>query len=167
MATTATNKQPLLIDRVLHNVIKANTLVSGSDSSLDPTGNNASAVLVDCTTNDGAIVEDIYAISRDSNAYTCLFYLSTAADYLRPNEAVFVAGMVTSTTPGATSSAHDTQILPRILAPVPQVGTATTAPLQNRALYVPKGQVLWTTLQLLSALNSEAAPIIGAQGGFY
>ena len=34
MATTATNKQPLLIDRVFHNAIEGNTLSSGSDSAL-------------------------------------------------------------------------------------------------------------------------------------
>ena len=77
MATTATNKQPLLVDRVFHNVIETNTLTSGSDSSLDILGTNQSAVLVDCTTNDGGIVEDLYAISRTgtTTAYSVLFYL--------------------------------------------------------------------------------------------
>ena len=167
MATTATNKQPLLIDRVLHNVIAANTLTSGSASSLDVSGTNESAVLVDCTTNDGAIVEDLYTISRDSNAYMCLFYLSTAADYLRPSESVFIAGIQTSASAGQTVSAIDTGTLPRILAPVPQVAAEQAVPSQFRALYVPKGKVLWTTLMLPAPLNSSLAPMIGAQGGFY
>jgi len=167
MATTATNKQPLLIDRVFHNVIDASTLTSGSDSSLDVLGTNESAVLVDCSTNDGAIVEDLYTISRDSNSYTCLFYLSTAADYLRPNESTFIAGIGTSSTAGQTVSAIDGGALPRILAPVPQVAAEQAVPAQFRALYVPKGKVLWSTLMLAAPLNSNTAPIIGAQGGFY
>ena len=167
MATTATNKQPLLIDRVFHNVIASNTLTSGSATSLDVLGTNESAVLVDCSTNDGAIVEDLYTISRDANNYTCLFYLSTAADYLRPTEAVFIAGITASDTAGQTVSALDTGTLPKILAPVPQVATEQTIPAQFRALYVPKGKVLWATLMLASPLNSSIAPMIGAQGGFY
>ena len=45
MATTATNKQPLLIDRVFHSAIKANTLVSGHATNLDITGTNESATV--------------------------------------------------------------------------------------------------------------------------
>ena len=58
MATTSTNKQPLLIDRVFHNVVESNTLTSGSETALDILGTNQSAVLVDCTGNDGGLVED-------------------------------------------------------------------------------------------------------------
>ena len=47
MATTATNKQPLLVDRVFHNVINSNSLTSGSDTSLDILGTNESAILLD------------------------------------------------------------------------------------------------------------------------
>ena len=68
MATTTTNKQPLLVDRVLHNVIESNTLTSGSDTSLDILGTNQSTVLVDCSSNDGAVVEDLYTIARTSTS---------------------------------------------------------------------------------------------------
>ena len=56
MATTATNKQPLLVDRVFHNVVKGNTLTSGSATSLNIEGTNESNILVDCTASDGGIV---------------------------------------------------------------------------------------------------------------
>ena len=162
MATTATNKQPLLIDRVFHNAIPTNSLVSGSASSLDIVGTNESSPLVDCTSNDGAVVEDLYVISRTATgtAYTALFYLSASLDYLRPTEAVYVGSIEASTTPGVRTSSSE---LPNVLAPVPRVGVEP----QLKAFYVPKGKALWVTLQGGSSPNSNDAPIAGAQGGFY
>ena len=161
MATTATNKQPLLIDRVFHNAVEGNTLSSGSADSLDIIGTNASTILVDCTGNDGGIVEDLYAISRTSTttAYTVLFYLSSSLDYLRPGEGVYLGSITTDTTSDAKANAT----LPNILAPVPRVGSDA----QLKALYVPKGKALWCTLQLAAPNNTADTPIIGAQGGFY
>ena len=126
MATTATNKQPLLVDRVFHNVIETNTLTSGSDSSLDILGTNQSAVLVDCTTNDGGIVEDLYAISRTgtTTAYSVLFYLSSSLDYLRPGEGVYVGKIETDTALGTFTQSTE---LPKILAPMPHTGDVSFA----------------------------------------
>ena len=161
MATTATNKQPLLIDRVFHNAIEGNQLASGSASSLDILGTNQSTLLVDCTSNDGGIVEDLYAIARtgSSTAYTVLFYLSTSVDYLRPGEGVYVGKIESDTTAGTRTSAE----LNKILAPVPRVGSDE----QLKALYVPKGKALWATLQLVTPNATADTPIVGAQGGFY
>ena len=162
MATTATNKQPLLVDRVFHNTVEGNTLTSGSATSLDIVGTNESSVLVDCTTNDGGIVEELYTIARtgSSTSYKVLFYFSTSVDYLRPSEATLVATILSSTTEGQITSC-DT--LPKVLAPLPTTGTEA----QLRALYVPKGTVLWTTIQVAGPVNTNDTPIIGAQGGFY
>jgi hypothetical protein len=162
MATTATNKQPLLIDRVFHNAIEGNTLTSGSETSLDILGTNQASILVDCTSNDGAIVEDLYAISRTTTSisYTVLFYLSPSLDYLRPNEGVYVGQIVTDTTAGELSSSIQ---LPKILAPMPRTGETSFA----TAFYVPKGKALWCTLQLAGPTNSADTPVIAAQGGFY
>ena len=161
MATTATNKQPLLIDRVFHNAVEGNTLSSGSDSSLDILGTNASTVLVDCTGNDGGIVEDLYAIARTSSSatYKVLFYLSSSVDYLRPGEGIYIASIESSDTSGTVTNA----VLPSILAPVARVGDVP----QLQALYVPKGKALWATLQLAGPNNTADTPIIGAQGGYY
>ena len=161
MATTATNKQPLLIDRVFHNAVEGNSLASGSATSLDILGTNQSVVLVDCTANDGGIVEDLYAIARtgSSTAYKILFYLGTATDYLRPTEGIYIANIDSDTTAGVKVKAT----LPSILAPVPRVGSEP----QAQALYVPKGKALWATIQLVTPNNTADTPIIGAQGGFY
>ena len=162
MATTATNKQPLLVDRVFHNVIKSDSLTSGSATSLDILGTNESTILVDCSTNDGGTVEDLYVISRtdDATAYTALFYFSSASDYLRPSEAVYVGKIQSSTTLGEVTASSE---LPKVMVPLPSVGTSP----QIRGLYVPKGKVLWTSLQLAGPVNLVSTPIIGAQGGYY
>ena len=161
MATTATNKQPLLVDRVFHNVVKGNTLASGSATSLDVLGTNESNMLVDCTSSDGAIVEDLYVIARSTTAFTALFFFSSSVDYLRPSEAVYV-GQITSSTTAAVHTSCST--LPKIMAPLPHQGSDA----QLKALYVPKGQALWCSLQLAGPhATPDNTPIIGAQGGFY
>jgi len=168
MASTSTNKQPLLVDRVLYESCGTELLASGSDTSVDIVGTNSSKVLVDCTTNDGAIIEDMFTIARGSTAYKVLFYMSTAVDYLRADQAVYVGDITAATTSGEfTNVAY----LPRVLAPVPQTGNITGlpdgVPLKNQALYVPRGRALWVTLQRLTAPNSTTAPIAGVQGGFF
>ena len=161
MATTATNKQPLLVDRVFHNVVKGNTLTSGSASSLNIEGTNESNILVDCTSSDGGLVEDLYVIARSTTAFTALFFFSSSVDYLRPSEAVYLGQITSSTTAGVHTSSTT---LPKILAPLPHQGSAA----QLKALYVPKGQALWCSLQLAGPhATPDNTPIIGAQGGFY
>ena len=113
MATTATNKQPLLVDRPFHFAIASDSLTSGSGSTLNITGTNESRVLVDCSTNDGGVIEDLYVISRGEVAYTAVFYMSRSTDYLRPNEATYIQKITSDTTVGFITSA---ELLPKVLA---------------------------------------------------
>ena len=179
MASTSTNKQPLLIDRVFNNVVSTVGLFSGSTTSIDIKGNNSSKLLIDCTTNDGGIVEDMFAISRGSTA-EAYFYLSSAVDYLRTDQAIFVGSIkVESTTQGAYSNVV---ALPRVLAPVPQQQVAAApavdningpyagTPLRNQALYIPTGKALWVSIKgtgPVTESDTAGSPIVGAQGGFY
>ena len=174
MASTSTNKQPLLIDRVFNEVVQTDGLVSGNDNTVtgasinyDVGGSNSSKVLVNCTTNDGGLVEDLYCISRGA-AKTALFYLSSASDYLRNEQAVLVAIL---TSPATVGAGADIVSLPKVLAPVPQAGNITGLadgePLRNQALYVPTGKALWVTIWGQAAQNATNCPIIGAQGGFF
>lgn len=166
MATTATNKQPLLVDRVFHNVIKTDQLSSNDATSVNVAGTNSSSVVLNCVGSDGAVIEDLYAISRSgTTTYTALFYFSSATDYLRSDEATYVGSIESTTTIGEITSSSS---LPKVLAPVPHVADADSSN-QFRALYVPKGRVLWVTLQLDQPVNADAntLPIVGAQGGFY
>ena len=160
MASTSTNKQPLLVDRVFHQTVKSDALASGSESTVDIAGTNASAVLLNCSANDGAQVEDIYSIARGTDARTINLYFSGSTDYLRADEATFIGQFVSGTSIGSVTKWDS---MPNVLVPVPRIGEDA----QFRGLYVPKGSVLWCTLQEAGALNSAQNPIIGAQGGFY
>ena len=170
MASTSTNKQPLLIDRVFNEAIVSDGLVSGSATGIDIGGSNSSKLLVNCTANDGGLVEDIYAISRGAQKKV-LFFLSSAADYLRNTEAVFIGSIDVT---GVEGEYANIAALPRVLAPVPQTGvtsgmTALTQgnPLKNQALYIPTGKALWITVQGTAGNNGIDCPVVGAQGGFF
>ena len=155
MASTSTNKQPLLVDRVLHYVVNLDT---ATNNGLDIVGTNTAALIVDATSSDGAILEDVYLISRSTTDYKVNLYLSSARDYLRPNEATFVGTITSATTVGNIQSWAS---MPLTLTPVPQVGNNPS----HRAFYLPKGQALWAARQ--SADNVTDGPIIGCQGGWY
>ena len=162
----------MLMDRVLYSAVATNNCASGSATSLDIQGTNSSELLVDCTQNDGAIIEDMFLIARSATPFKALFYFSGATDYLRANQAVLIGSITSASTAGDFTNVYK---LPRTLAPVPQValGDLTDAsvrpgePLRNEALYIPRGKALWVTLQLESANETADTPIAGVQGGFY
>ena len=155
MAATSTNKQPLLVDHILHYAVNLDTALN---NGIDIAGTNTAILIVDSTTADGAIIEDIYTIARGTIASTVNLYLSTAQDYLRPNQAVFIGSVTSATTIGNVVRWEE---MPKTLAPVPQVGTESF----NRALYVPKGYALWAARN--SSANVTDGPILGCQGGWF
>ena len=155
MASTSTNKQPLFIDRVLHYVVNLDT---ATNDGLDIVGTNTAKLIVDAVSSDGAILEDIYVISRSVNAYNVNLYISTARDYLRPNESAFV-GRLSSPTTIANKVTWDG--MPKALAPVPQVGDEKF----NNAFYLPKGYALWAARE--GSANVSDGPLLGCQGGWY
>ena len=155
MAATSTNKQPLLIDRVLHNVVNLDLAAVGA---IDVLGTNTAALIVDATSSDGCLIEDVYCISRSTAPQKINLYMSSSFDYLRPQEGVFIGQLTSAATIGAVVSL-DT--LPKILAPMPQTGTEQ----QFRALYIPKGRALWAGREDIAAVND--GPLLGVQGGWY
>ena len=158
MASTSTNKQPLLVDRVLH-VVKS--LSEATNNGITIQGSNSAELLVDSTTYDGAIIEDIYLISNDTvDTYTVNLYLSPSQDYLRASQGQFI-GQVVSANGVIAAVTH--MELPRTLTPVPNVGTDPF----NHALYIPKGFALWAAVQSSDAQTNTERPTIGVQGGWY
>jgi len=155
MAATSTNKQPLLVDHVLHYAVNLDTSIN---DGLDISGTNTAVLLVDATSSDGAIIEDIYTIARGTAPHTVNLYMSAANDYLRPNQAVFVGQITSATTIADIVRWED---MPKSLAPVPQVGSEP----YNRAFYIPKGRALWAARQ--SSVNVTDGPIVACQGGWY
>ena len=56
MAATSTNKQPLLVDHVLHYAVNLDTALN---NGLDIAGTNTAILLIDSTSADGAIVDNL------------------------------------------------------------------------------------------------------------
>jgi hypothetical protein len=176
MASTSTNKQPLLVDRPLHVIADLSERTIADDSNgVDIGGSNSAALIIDCTQNDGAIIDTIYSISRDiqapiTNPYEVFIYLSTANDYLRNNQA-FVLGNFRSSvdTMGIVRWAQG----PEILRPTPKVGSVNAAddPVDGtyyRGLYIPKGMALWAAVKKQSVSDTgNRAPLLHAQGGYF
>tara|TARA_Y100000401_G_scaffold75143_1_gene61000 strand:+ start:328 stop:798 length:471 start_codon:yes stop_codon:yes gene_type:complete len=156
MASTSTNKQPLLIDRVFHEVYEMSTRTILTEKV---TGTNFAQLILNCTTNDGAIIEDIYTISQ-GGSYQINLYLSSEFDFLR-DSAVYVGQI---TTAGNMNEWVHMEDMPYVLAPTPQVGTDQ----RLKAFYVPKGKALWAARKTSNlADNISDAPLLGISGGFY
>ena len=164
MASTSTNKQPLLIDRVFHEVYEMGTPTILTSKV---TGTNFAQLVLNCTTNDGAVIEDIYVISQgqgDNSGvlydYPINLYMSSEFDFLR-DSAVFVGQIVAAS--AANEWVHMTD-MPYVLAPTAHVGSDA----RMKAFYLPKGKALWAARQTSNlADNISNAPILGLSGGFY
>jgi len=167
MSSTSTNKQPLLVDRVLHEIVDLAGSTVAQGAGIDITGTNSATIIVDCTTNDGAIIEDIYSIARaTATGYKVNLYLSSASDYLRQQQSVYL-GSLTGSTTVVTKTRIASGDLPYILAPIPSVADAGG---ENRfaAIYIPRGKALWAAVEAQSATDQAlTAPLIGVQGGYY
>lgn len=165
MASTSTNKQPLLVDRVLHEVVDLAGATVDVAAGLNITGTNSAALLIDCTQNDGALVEDLYSIAREvTTAYKVNIYLSTASDYLRSQQSVYIGTLTGGTGTGAITRIDATSI-PTILAPMPHAGST-----ENKfgAIYIPKKKALWAAVEKQDAGDQALnAPLVGVQGGYY
>ena len=159
MPSTSTNKQPLLIDNVLHTVVDTS---AATNNGLAINGTNSAVLLVNGSASDGAIIEDIYAISRDIVQYTLNLYLSSAVDYLRPAEAMLVGSFSTPNPSVAGVITHHSD-MPYVLAPVPQTGTES----RFKALYIPRRMNLWVARDTAATVPAPTAPLVGAQGGWY
>lgn len=114
MASTSTNKQPLMVDRVLHNVVdlaESVVTVSAENTYIDLVGANSAQLLVDCTKNDGAVIGEIYANCRAkcAPAYEVALYFSRSFQYLTPSEAYFVGGFYAGGTSGTQATDADGQ----------------------------------------------------------
>ncbi len=155
MASTSTNKQPLLVDSVLHSVLN---LDSAATTTIDIAGTNTAVLVVDSTSQDGAIVEDVYSIARSVTEATINLYLSSATDYLRPTEGILIGQFKSGTTIGTVTRWEE---MPNVLAPMPHTGDTA----QFKALYIPKGKALWAARESASILSD--GPLLGVQGGWY
>ena len=144
------------MDHVLHTVVN---LDQATNSTINVSGANTAELVLDSTTADGAVLEDVYLISRGTAEYTVNLFLSSANDYLRPNQGRYIGSVKSAVTVGALTSL----VLPKTLTPVPQVGDDSF----NRALYIPKGMALWAARDSAGNDNINDGPNLAIQGGWY
>jgi hypothetical protein len=169
MASTSTNKQPLLVDNVLHSIVDLKGATVEQNTVITVGGSNGAQLIVNCTTNDGAIASEIYALARaTSAAYTINMYFASSATQLSPTDAVFVGTFNGATTEGSKTVYG---AMPYVLNPVPAVGSTDSSDVigtQFQALYIPKGKALWAAVKKQSGNDTALnAPLVGVQGGFY
>lgn len=170
MASSSTNKAPLLIDRPLL-VVTGLRETTSPVTGVEPGTGSTGVLLVDCTANDGAMIDSIWLIQRvDDDATAVNLYLSTSASSLGVTASGGSAGaqFLGRFGFGATQKVGATveMKLPRLLAPVPHAGSnIDNEPPQFRGLCIQRGLALWAAAASPAAV--PAAPNIGCQGGFY
>jgi len=182
MSSSSTNKQPLLVDRPLHDFAILGPTPALSDPANFSTVLGGGCVsLVDCTGNDGAVVDSLSVVAnqQSTSAVRVLFFLSTSAAPLGINDtntALVASGAVLSTVPGERVNIS----LPSLSVPVPTLqgvfatteegsepGDAEVAK-KNNGLYVPAGKVLYVGLNMAITAPTPATRVnVFAQGGFF
>ena len=185
MASTSTNKQPLMVDRPFFRGAKINsgTTVISDQGNPDFSDLIQLVRVGDIPSEDGAMVEDIFLVSNegypdDSGVRTAAFGVYVYA----PNQAApststaLLVGKFQVGLSGATEGVITRVELPALVAPTPQVGdTSLVYPIERgkaEAMYLEKGYILCVDYfgdgpAAVSGGLSTSGVSIMAQGGFY
>lgn len=175
MASTATNKQPLLVDRPL---LQFTTLGEASALTSSTNFNTPIAaglkLLVD-PGSDGAVLDSatIFITEASTTAVKVLFFVSTApqpSGVYNTNTAL--AAVATTTTLLVAGDRVNIPLLP-LATPVPGISSgATTAATEldkkNTGLYLPPSTYLYAGLNIAITQPSTLTRVhVIAQGGYY
>jgi hypothetical protein len=165
MASTSTNKQPLLVDRPFFSAVTLGEV----GGVLDPMNYNSPdpAGLVSLVEGgpDGTLVESVTIASTqvDTDHQDVLLFMSTVSNALMVNNQN--THYITSETILSAVCGQTVQIpLPPAMVPVPNVGEEA----KNTALYLPKNWTLFVGLsQALCNPSYTARVKVYAQGGHF
>jgi hypothetical protein len=179
LASSSSNKQPLLIDRPLHSFATIGG-VAGLTSATNFNTPSAAGMtlLVDCSGNDGAVVDSVSVIITEASttASTVLLFLSTAssASGVSATNSACVASVAI---PGGNTAGQRVNMsLPALCVPVPNLAspaaTMTTYPTEtdkkNTGIFVPSTALLYVGVSAaLTAPSASTRVHVFAQGGFY
>ena len=176
MATTSSNKMPLLVDRPLHSFASLGASAGLTTASNFNTPNANLTLLVDCSTNDGAIIDSISLVSNEASltAVKVIAFLSVATSSAGVTAINTLA--VANATVGSSLGERVNMSLPALSVPVPNLAspaaTAAAYPSEtdkkNTGIYVPSGATLFVgTSAAISAPSSASRVNVFAQGGFF
>ena len=177
MATTSSNKMPLLVDRPLHSYATiGGTAALNTSTKFNDINSAGCNLVIDCTANDGAIIDSISIIANEASttASKVLVFLSvaTSKSSITAINTVCVANAVI----GSTAVGERTNIpLAPLSIPVPNLAspaaTMATYPSEtdkkNTGLYVPSGASIYVGLDAVIASPPGAEVHVFAQGGFF
>lgn len=164
MASTSTNKQPLLVDRPFFNAIT----IGEVGGLLDPLNYNspdpAGLVILADGGADGTVIDSVTVASTQvaTDMSDVLLFMSTVSNPLmvQQQNTHYVASVtIKSDHCGETVKMP----LPEVLVPVP-----SNKDVKNTALYIPKNWTLFCGLsEALCRPDYTARVIVYAQGGYY
>lgn len=173
MASTSTNKQPLLVDRPLHEFVTLGaTAALSTSSNLSSLVTGGCVALVDCSGNDGAVVDSASIVATEAGitAASVILLLSTASSsygITNTNTAAVAIAAITSSAAGDRTNIS----LPPLSIPVPHIGAITSpgeTDKKNTGLYIPTGFVLYAGLtEALLAPTPATTVNVFAQGGYF
>lgn len=179
MASSSTNKSPLLVDRPLHTfaTVGGTAALSAATNYNTPIGGGCT-LLLDCASNDGGVVDSLSIVVTEASTTTStvLVFLSsatTASAITATNTVVVASGAI----PGGNTAGQRVNIaLPALSIPVPQLASpaATVAAYpsetdkKNTGLYVPAGSLLYVGVTAALTAPSAATRVhVFAQGGYF
>ena len=128
MATTSSNKMPLLVDRPLHSFASLGASAGLTTASNFNTPNANLTLLVDCSTNDGAIIDSISLVSNEASltSVKVIAFLSVATSGAGVTAINTLA--VANATVGSSLGDRVNMSLPALSVPVPNLASpAATA----------------------------------------
>lgn len=179
MATSSSNKQPLLVDRPLHSfaTIGGTAALTSATDFNTPSGAGC-VLLVDCSGNDGAVIDSLSILINQASTTTStvLAFLSTATS---PSSisAANTACVASAAIPGGNTAGQRVNIsLPPLTIPVPNLAspaaTIATYPSEtdkkNTGLYIPSTALLYVGVTAALTAPSTATRVhVFAQGGFF
>ena len=173
MATSSSNKMPLLVDRPLHSFATIGGAAGLTSATNFNTPNGGGCVLlVDCISNDGAVVDSLSIIANEAstNSNQVVVFLSVAASASSITSANTVC--VANATISSSAAGERTNIpLPPLCIPVPNLGgdsSVNETDKKNTGLYVPSGATLFVGVSAaLTAPSTSTRVHVFAQGGFF
>lgn len=170
MATTSSNKMPLLVDRPLHSFATVGgTACLTTATNFNTVTGGGCTLLVDCSGNDGAVIDSISIVANEASttASTVLVFLSvaTAAGGINASNTACIA----SAAIGSSTAGQRTNItLPALHVPVPSSTGPNELDKKNTGIYVPSGALIYVGVNAALTAPSAATRVhVFAQGGFF
>lgn len=170
---------PLLVDRPLHSfaTIGGTAALTSATNFNTPSGAGC-ILLVDCSANDGAVVDSISVIITEASTTTStvVAFLSTATSPATIST-INTAAVASVAIPGGNTAGQRVNMpLPALSVPVPNLASpaATIAAYpsetdkKNTGLYVPSTALLYVGVSAaLTAPSTSTRVNVFAQGGFF